>query len=31
MVAGLTFDNSTTNSTGSSGKKKGVQQSSQKK
>ena len=31
MVAGLTFDNSTTNSTGSSGKRKGVQQSSQKK
>jgi hypothetical protein len=30
MVAGVTFANNTSNPTGSSGKRKGVQQSSQK-
>jgi len=30
MVAGVTFSNSTSNPTGSNGKRKGVQQSSQK-
>jgi hypothetical protein len=30
MVTGVTFANSTSNPTGSSGKRKGVQQSSQK-